>query len=370
MLLSAGHLLGKASKLSRFKQLEQFAVDARRAPKLVLRAHLPDQRAQFHLDPRAPSPRVRFPTPIATKAGPMPPHQRFRLDNRNDLQDRWKPSIHLDEEPVVVVGELGSAPHLAPQDDQLMSEHRILRLKPALRLERRGHNGQNKADQRNHQPNLADSRATNPDRIFGTHTERIRVVLDNLSTHSAGALYQTFSACEARRVLRRLEVHFVPKHASWLNMANFERHLWSANSTSRLPSPKQTKTGTMPTDHRLRRHKSIQYPRSQPIQACKYQTVNDREGRLLRRYTPQHVELVTKRQNLSFQRHARMEQSNQRQPDQAADTSHKASIPRFDLTCQPNWVSDKDTLRKPVTGIAFCCACAAGGNMQPRCRET
>jgi len=52
--------------------------------------------------------------------------------------------------------------------------------------------------------------------------ERIRVVLDNLSTHSAGALYQTFPACEARRVLRRLEFHFVPKHASWLNMVEIE----------------------------------------------------------------------------------------------------------------------------------------------------
>jgi len=56
----------------------------------------------------------------------MPPHQRFRLDNRNDRRDRWKPSIHLDEEPAVVVGKLGSTPHLAPQNDQLMSEHRIL----------------------------------------------------------------------------------------------------------------------------------------------------------------------------------------------------------------------------------------------------
>jgi hypothetical protein len=36
---------------------------------------------------------------------------------------------------------------------------------------------------------------------------RIRVVLDNLSTHSAGALYQTFPAEEARRLLRRLEFH-------------------------------------------------------------------------------------------------------------------------------------------------------------------
>ena len=52
--------------------------------------------------------------------------------------------------------------------------------------------------------------------------ERIRVVLDNLSTHTAGALYQAFPACEARRVLQRLEFHYVPKHASWLNMVEIE----------------------------------------------------------------------------------------------------------------------------------------------------
>jgi hypothetical protein len=51
---------------------------------------------------------------------------------------------------------------------------------------------------------------------------RIRVVLDNLSTHSAEALYQTFPPCEARRVLSRIEFHYVPKHASWLNMVEIE----------------------------------------------------------------------------------------------------------------------------------------------------
>src|ERR1700681_2629525 len=44
--------------------------------------------------------------------------------------------------------------------------------------------------------------------------EIIRVVQDNLSTHSAGALYQTFPPAEARRILRRLEVHYTTKHAS------------------------------------------------------------------------------------------------------------------------------------------------------------
>ena len=46
--------------------------------------------------------------------------------------------------------------------------------------------------------------------------ERIQVVLDNLSTHSAAALYQTFAPAEARRILKRLEFHYTPKHASWL----------------------------------------------------------------------------------------------------------------------------------------------------------
>jgi transposase len=50
----------------------------------------------------------------------------------------------------------------------------------------------------------------------------IRVVLDNLSTHTAGALYETFPAHEAHRVLQRLEFHYTPKHASWLNMVEIE----------------------------------------------------------------------------------------------------------------------------------------------------
>jgi len=52
--------------------------------------------------------------------------------------------------------------------------------------------------------------------------EEIRVVLDNLSTHSATALYEAFAPAEARRIARRLRFHYTPKHASWLNMAEIE----------------------------------------------------------------------------------------------------------------------------------------------------
>lgn len=52
----------------------------------------------------------------------------------------------------------------------------------------------------------------------------IRLVLDNLNTHTPGALYETFSPDEAKRILKRLTFVYTPKHASWLNMAEME---WS-----------------------------------------------------------------------------------------------------------------------------------------------
>lgn len=52
--------------------------------------------------------------------------------------------------------------------------------------------------------------------------EKIRVVLDNLNTHKPASLYQTFEPEESRRVIKRLEFHYTPKHGSWLNMAEIE----------------------------------------------------------------------------------------------------------------------------------------------------
>jgi hypothetical protein len=46
--------------------------------------------------------------------------------------------------------------------------------------------------------------------------------MDNLNTHSAASLYETFPPEEARRLARRLEIHYTPKHGSWLNVAEIE----------------------------------------------------------------------------------------------------------------------------------------------------
>lgn len=58
-----------------------------------------------------------------------------------------------------------------------------------------------------------------------SHAEVIRVVLDNLSTHSPAALYQSLPPEEARQLVKKLEFHYTPKHGSWLNMVEIE---WSA----------------------------------------------------------------------------------------------------------------------------------------------
>jgi len=52
--------------------------------------------------------------------------------------------------------------------------------------------------------------------------DKIVLVLDNLNTHTIGALYKTFPAEEARRLRDKLEIHYTPKHGSWLNMAEIE----------------------------------------------------------------------------------------------------------------------------------------------------
>jgi hypothetical protein len=69
-----------------------------------------------------------------------------QVDDREDLQNRRKPSIQQDKEPAIVIRQQDPSPHLPPQDDQLMSERRILCFKPTLRLEGRGQDGQDEAE--------------------------------------------------------------------------------------------------------------------------------------------------------------------------------------------------------------------------------
>lgn len=63
--------------------------------------------------------------------------------------------------------------------------------------------------------------------------EVVRVVVDNLNTHTPAALYETFPPHEAHRILQRLEFHYTPKHGSWLNMVEIELSVLAAQCLKR-----------------------------------------------------------------------------------------------------------------------------------------
>lgn len=63
--------------------------------------------------------------------------------------------------------------------------------------------------------------------------KRITLVMDNLNTHCPSSLYEAFEPEEARRILNRLELHYTPKHGSWLNMAEIELSILGRQCLSR-----------------------------------------------------------------------------------------------------------------------------------------
>lgn len=70
--------------------------------------------------------------------------------------------------------------------------------------------------------------------------ERVRVVMDNLNTHKPASLYETFAPEEARRILRKLEFHYTPKHGSWLNIAEIELSVFSRQCLDRRIPDEET----------------------------------------------------------------------------------------------------------------------------------
>jgi transposase len=68
------------------------------------------------------------------------------------------------------------------------------------------------------------------------HAEKIVLVMDNLNTHTIGSLYKAFSPEEARRLRNKLELHYTPKHGSWLNMAEIEINILANHGLSKRVS--------------------------------------------------------------------------------------------------------------------------------------
>src|SRR5205823_5373413 len=147
---SLDHVLRHARLSDLEAELEQLAMNARRTPQRIFGAHPPDQCAQIRIDLWPTSRGTGFPTPVPAKAGPTPTYESLRSDDRDGPEDRWEPSLQLHQEQAIPIREVDATAHPPPQHNQLMSECRVLCLKSALRLERRGEQGQEEPEQRDH----------------------------------------------------------------------------------------------------------------------------------------------------------------------------------------------------------------------------
>ncbi len=70
--------------------------------------------------------------------------------------------------------------------------------------------------------------------------ERIVLVLDQLNTHTPASLYEAFPPAEAKRLADKLEIHYTPKHGSWLNMAEIELSVLARQCLNRRLAPPAT----------------------------------------------------------------------------------------------------------------------------------
>lgn len=69
--------------------------------------------------------------------------------------------------------------------------------------------------------------------VMYPNVERIILVMDNLNTHKPASLYKKYPPAEARRIIKKLEIHYTPKHGSWLDMAEIELNVMTRQCLSR-----------------------------------------------------------------------------------------------------------------------------------------
>lgn len=83
--------------------------------------------------------------------------------------------------------------------------------------------------------------------IYHREATVIRLVVDNLNTHNPASLYEVFSPEEARRIVQKLEFHYTPKHASWLNQVEIEFSVLSRQCLERRIKDVQTLSSEIAT---------------------------------------------------------------------------------------------------------------------------
>ena len=145
------------------------------------------------------------------------------LDVYHAPYDPLFPLVCMDESNKQLVGEVHAPLGVAPGHGQILDHEYVRNGVAEIFLEIEPLAGRRHVDiteRRTRKDWAAFIKAMLDERY--PQATKVRLVLDNLNTHSTASLYEAFAPEEARRLARRLEIHYTPKHGSWLNVAEIE----------------------------------------------------------------------------------------------------------------------------------------------------
>lgn len=166
---SLDHVLGDCRLRDLYPQPQELNIDAGRPPQRVVLVHLMDQLPDPGIDPRPPARIARFPAPVGPKTGPLPAHDRGRLDDNERIKGLGTDPVQPGENQPIRRPQGQPCRCTAEGDHKLLAKNGILGLKSSPRLEEPGEEMEQELENIDHRlPACPDSLSkTIPDEVFG-----------------------------------------------------------------------------------------------------------------------------------------------------------------------------------------------------------
>jgi hypothetical protein len=164
------------------------------------------------------------------------------LDLYEEPYDPKRPLVNLDEKPKQLLGEKRLSILMTPGSPEKY-DYEYVRNGTAnifMAVEFKAGKRVTRVTERRTMKDFASFVKMLVDEEYPDDVEVIRLVTDNLNTHKEKAFYETFSKEEAESILNKIEFHYTPKHASWLNAAEIEINVMDIECTGRRIGDKET----------------------------------------------------------------------------------------------------------------------------------
>lgn len=144
------------------------------------------------------------------------------------------PVVCMDEKPYQLLGEARDSWAMRPGDDKKVDSEYVRNGTCSIFAFVEALAGRHHVSVREHRTadDWAEEIKYMVDGMY-PDAQKIMLVMDNLNTHKPASLYKAFPPEEARRIIKRLEIHHTPKHGSWLDIAEIELNVMTRQCLSR-----------------------------------------------------------------------------------------------------------------------------------------